>query len=32
MKLGTKGRYAVVALTEIALRPEDKLVTLGEIS
>ncbi|MEL6509092.1 MAG: Rrf2 family transcriptional regulator [Pseudomonadota bacterium] len=32
MKLGTKGRYAVVALTDIALQPEDKLVTLGEIS
>lgn len=32
MKLSTKGRYAMVALTDIALQPQDKLVTLGEIS
>lgn len=32
MKLSTKGRYAMVALTDIALQPEDELVTLGEIS
>lgn len=32
MKLSTKGRYAVVALTDIALQPEGKLVTLSEIS
>lgn len=32
MKLSTKGRYAMVALTDIALQPDDKLVTLGEIS
>ena len=32
MKLGTKGRYAVVALTDIALQPEDKLATPGETS
>ena len=32
MKLSTKGRYAVVALADIALQPSDKLVTLGEIS
>lgn len=32
MKLSTKGRYAMVALTDIALQPEDSLVTLGEIS
>ncbi|MBO9466017.1 HTH-type transcriptional regulator IscR [Pelagimonas phthalicica] len=32
MKLSTKGRYAMVALTDIALQSEDALVTLGEIS
>ncbi|MDA7428828.1 Rrf2 family transcriptional regulator [Primorskyibacter aestuariivivens] len=32
MKLSTKGRYAMVALVDIALQPSDKLVTLGEIS
>ncbi|MEP4195902.1 MAG: Rrf2 family transcriptional regulator [Aliishimia sp.] len=32
MKLSTKGRYAMVALSDIALQPSDRLVTLGEIS
>ena len=32
MKLSTKGRYAMVALTDIALQPQGTLVTLGEIS
>ena len=32
MKLSTKGRYAMVALTDLALQPQDTLVTLGEIS
>lgn len=32
MKLSTKGRYAMVALADIALQSTDKLVTLGEIS
>ena len=32
MKLSTKGRYAMVALTDIALQPEGDLVTLGDIS
>lgn len=32
MKLSTKGRYAMVALTDIALQPGDLLVTLGDIS
>lgn len=32
MKLSTKGRYAMVALTDIALQPDDKLVTLGDVS
>lgn len=32
MKLSTKGRYAVVALTDIALQIPEKLVTLSEIS
>ena len=32
MKLSTKGRYAMVALADIALQPGDTLVTLGEIS
>ena len=32
MKLSTKGRYAMVALTDLALAPEGHLVTLGDIS
>lgn len=32
MKLSTKGRYAMVALTDIALQSQDKLVTLGDIA
>ncbi|MCM2562229.1 Rrf2 family transcriptional regulator [Lutimaribacter sp. EGI FJ00015] len=32
MKLSTKGRYAMVALTDIALQPQGNLVTLGDIS
>ena len=32
MKLSTKGRYAVVALADLALQPEGSLVTLAEIS
>jgi len=32
MKLSTKGRYAMVALADIALQPQDTLVTLGDIS
>ncbi|MDC0737263.1 Rrf2 family transcriptional regulator [Cognatishimia sp. SS12] len=32
MKLSTKGRYAVVALADIALQPTEKLVTLSEVS
>lgn len=32
MKLSTKGRYAMVALVDIALRADDNLVTLGEIA
>lgn len=32
MKLSTKGRYAMVALVDIALQNDDTLVTLGEIS
>ena len=32
MKLGTKGRYAVVALSDFALLLDDILVSLGEIS
>lgn len=32
MKLSTKGRYAVVALADIALQPTEKLVTLAEVS
>jgi Rrf2 family iron-sulfur cluster assembly transcriptional regulator len=32
MKLSTKGRYAVVALADIALQPEGSLVNLGEIA
>ena len=32
MKLSTKGRYAVVALADLALTPENELLSLGEIS
>lgn len=32
MKLSTKGRYALVALVDIALQPNDVLVSLSEIS
>ena len=32
MKLSTKGRYAMVALADIALQSQDGLVTLAEIS
>lgn len=32
MKLSTKGRYAVVALADLALQPEASLISLGEIS
>ncbi|MCL4159548.1 UNVERIFIED_CONTAM: hypothetical protein GTU68_057639, partial [Idotea baltica] len=32
MKLSTKGRYAMVALADIALQPSDQLVSLGELS
>ncbi|WP_121061665.1 Rrf2 family transcriptional regulator [Chachezhania antarctica] len=32
MKLSTKGRYAMVALADIALQKSDKLVTLNEIA
>ena len=32
MKLSTKGRYAMVALADIALQPESALVTLGDVS
>lgn len=32
MKLSTKGRYAMVALADIALQPADVLVALGDIS
>lgn len=32
MKLSTKGRYAMVALADIALQDPDDLVTLGDIS
>ncbi|WP_137700440.1 Fe-S cluster assembly transcriptional regulator IscR [Marimonas lutisalis] len=32
MKLSTKGRYAMVALADIALQPDGTLVTLGEVS
>ncbi|MGX9350476.1 Fe-S cluster assembly transcriptional regulator IscR [Shimia sp. W99] len=32
MKLSTKGRYAVVALADIALQPPEGLVSLSEIS
>lgn len=32
MKLSTKGRYAMVALADIALQPADHLVTLSDIA
>ncbi len=32
MKLSTKGRYAMVALTDLALASDSELVSLGEIS
>ena len=32
MKLSTKGRYAMVAMADIALSAKENLVTLGEIS
>ena len=32
MKLSTKGRYAMVALVDIAMQPEGDLVTLSDIS
>ena len=32
MKLSTKGRYAMVALTDIALQGSETLVTLGDIA
>lgn len=32
MKLSTKGRYAMVALVDIALQPADTLVTLSDIA
>jgi Rrf2 family iron-sulfur cluster assembly transcriptional regulator len=32
MKLSTKGRYAMVALTDLALQPPPGLVTLNEIA
>ena len=32
MKLSTKGRYAVVAMADIALSKKENLITLGEIS
>ncbi len=32
MKLSTKGRYAMVALVDIALQPAGCVVTLGEVS
>lgn len=32
MKLSTKGRYAMVALADIALQPEGELVSLGQLS
>ena len=31
MKLSTKGRYAMVALSDIAMQPADKLVSLWAI-
>jgi Rrf2 family iron-sulfur cluster assembly transcriptional regulator len=32
MKLSTKGRYAMVALADIAMQPDGALVNLGEIA
>jgi len=32
MKLSTKGRYAMVALVDIALQPEGEVITLGDVS
>ena len=32
MKLSTKGRYAMVALSDIALQKDDALVSLGDIA
>lgn len=32
MKLSTKGRYAMVALADIALQPPGALVTLGDVA
>ncbi|WP_201158140.1 Rrf2 family transcriptional regulator, partial [Rhodobaculum claviforme] len=32
MKLSTKGRYAMVALVDLALAPEGALVSLAEVS
>jgi Rrf2 family iron-sulfur cluster assembly transcriptional regulator len=32
MKLSTKGRYAMVALSDLALQPEGTLVSLSEVS
>lgn len=32
MKLSTKGRYAMVALADLALQPEGALVSLSEVS
>jgi len=32
MKLSTKGRYAMVALADIALQPAEGLVSLGDIA
>lgn len=32
MKLGTKGRYAVIAMTDLASQPQEKPITLVEIA
>lgn len=32
MKLSTRGRYAMVALCDLALQPDDNLVSLSELS
>ncbi|HET9068598.1 MAG TPA: Rrf2 family transcriptional regulator [Amaricoccus sp.] len=32
MKLSTKGRYAMIALTDLAAQPPERLVSLSEIS
>ena len=32
MKLSTKGRYAMVALADLAMQPEGALTSLGEVS